>query len=453
MTIDDMREKLRILFAGGGRNNAVDALTHRINRLLMVFNNRLYDLETGESVVLPDQPSQAPGSPTGADLIAEAAATLLGARRSSNDAIQLLLPPSEFFAQTVSLPGLSRADMQAALRLQSATRLPEQEQELAFCLSYSPQVSHDSEAIAWWLPKARADQLFAAMAAHSLFLVALLPRPAWLLQVGLSRDTATIPVLLDEDEHMQTVLGCQREPLGDARLPGLASLQTARADLDEPDVAQAWQTELAQHGLSDPGVCLRSADDYLRFMRAHNLALLNVHISRGAVFPDGALAASHQLDRGKRRVLLVRAAAAILAIMMLPGLYQSWQLSSLEAELAQLRLSSTDARANQAAVRDFESQWGVLTEFPAQDVTEVMLALQQVINPGVLSAFSIDEARISIEGESQDPQNVLEMLEQNPLFTEVDFARATTNNRYFIDLRLSTVNFPAYQEWYFPEQR
>jgi hypothetical protein len=39
------------------------------------------------------------------------------------------------------------------------------------------------------------------------------------------------------------------------------------------------------------------------------------------------------------------------------------------------------------------------------------------------------------------------------MFTEVDFARATNNNRYFIDLRLSTVNFSAYREWHFPEPR
>src|SRR5690606_36011128 len=170
-------------------------------------------------------------------------------------------------------------------------------------------------------------------------------------------------------------------------------------------------------------------------------------------FPEAALAARHQIDRGKRLQSLLKVAAAVVAIIMVPGLYQSWQLASLGSKLEDLREAATEPRASQSAVRDFETQWGVLTEFPDQDVIEVMLALQRVINPGVLSSFSIDKGSISIEGESNDPQNVLEMLEQHPLFAEVDFARTTNNNRYFIDLRLSTVNFPAYQEWHFPGQR
>ena len=77
--------------------------------------------------------------------------------------------------------------------------------------------------------------------------------------------------------------------------------------------------------------------------------------------------------------------------------------------------------------------------------------MQDVIAPSVLTSIEIEEGFITIEGDSPDPQNLLEQLEQNPLFTEVDFARATNNTRYYIDLRLTSVNFPAYQEWYFPE--
>jgi hypothetical protein len=38
------------------------------------------------------------------------------------------------------------------------------------------------------------------------------------------------------------------------------------------------------------------------------------------------------------------------------------------------------------------------------------------------------------------------------MFTEVVFSRATSNTRYYIDLRLATVNFEAYMVRYFPDE-
>ena len=447
MTIDDMREQLRMMFTGGGRNGAVAALAQRVSRNLMLFNNRLHDLASGESVALPVE-QDALVYP--AEAIAEAAAILTGVKHGGVDCIQLLLPPAEFLPQSVNLPGLSVSDIQAALKLQAVTRLPELEHDLVPCLNNNPHTGQPAESIAWWLPTARANNLHDAFAARAMFLAAILPRPAWLAQSLVNRSKALLPVILDQDAHTQTVLG-QINGEGDAK--PLHCLQTATADLTDPDIAHTWQTELGQLELSIPEISLNSAEDYQRLVRARDLPVLDAAVSQRAIFPEAALAARHQIDRGKRLQSLLKVAAAVVAIIMVPGLYQSWQLASLGSKLEDLREAATEPRASQSAVRDFETQWGVLTEFPDQDVIEVMLALQRVINPGVLSSFSIDKGSISIEGESNDPQNVLEMLEQHPLFAEVDFARATNNNRYFIDLRLSTVNFPAYQEWHFPGQR
>jgi len=450
MTFDDMRHKLRMMFAGGGLNSAIDALAHRIDRNLMLFGNRVYDLQSGESVELPESDN---GAHIHENAVADAVASLLGAD-ADHHCIQLLLPCSEFLAQPVSLPGLSAGDMKSALKLQVATRLPEQDHDLALCLTHNPFAGHPAEAIVWWLPTLRADRLFAALEAKSIYLAAIMPRSAWLAHAIAGKNKARIPVLVDQDEHMQTVLGQVAEPAStDGETLRLNCLQTAVADLADAETAKSWQTELAQWGLETAEISFTQAQDYLRFARAHDLPVLDANISCHAIYPQGALDARHKLDRGQRRTMILKVAAGIAGLLMLPVLYQSWQLSSLGSELEQLHQSSSEPRSNQSAVRDFETQWGVFTEFPEQNVIDVMLALQQMINPGVLSTFSIDEGMISIEGESEDPQNVLELLEQHPMFTEVDFARATNNNRYFIDLRLATVNFPAYQEWHFPGQR
>jgi hypothetical protein len=81
-----------------------------------------------------------------------------------------------------------------------------------------------------------------------------------------------------------------------------------------------------------------------------------------------------------------------------------------------------------------------------------MFTLQSVLSPDRLSSLEISEGLFRIQGISQDPQALLERLEQNPMFAEVTFARATNNNRYYIDLILSTVNFEAYMVRYFPDE-
>ena len=69
-----------------------------------------------------------------------------------------------------------------------------------------------------------------------------------------------------------------------------------------------------------------------------------------------------------------------------------------------------------------------------------------------LSSLELSEGLIRIQGTSSDPQAILQRLEQDPLFTEVVFSRATSNTRYYIDLRLATVNFEAYRVRHCPDE-
>ena len=100
---------------------------------------------------------------------------------------------------------------------------------------------------------------------------------------------------------------------------------------------------------------------------------------------------------------------------------------------------------------NFDNQWGPLNDFPNQSINEALFTLQDVISPERLSSIEISEGLIKIQGSSSEPQAILQRLEQDPLFTEVLFSRATSNARYYIDLRLSPVNFEAYMIRYFPD--
>ena len=80
-----------------------------------------------------------------------------------------------------------------------------------------------------------------------------------------------------------------------------------------------------------------------------------------------------------------------------------------------------------------------------------MFTLQNILSPEVLNSLEVSEGLIKIQGNSDDPQAILQKLEMDPMFTEVVFSRATNNSRYYIDLRLSTVNFESYMVRYFPD--
>ena len=102
-------------------------------------------------------------------------------------------------------------------------------------------------------------------------------------------------------------------------------------------------------------------------------------------------------------------------------------------------------------VVNFENEWGALSDFPDQRIREAMFTLQNVLSPERLTSLEISEGLVKIQGTSSDPQAILQRLEQDPLFTEVIFSRATNNTRYYIDLRLSPVNFEAYMVRHFPD--
>lgn len=146
---------------------------------------------------------------------------------------------------------------------------------------------------------------------------------------------------------------------------------------------------------------------------------------------------------------------AVVALMLfaagIPFIRQSLEFRSLAAELESQLNFSFEARQDQAVVVNFDNEWGPLNDFPDQRIREAMYTLQSVLSPDTLSSLEVNEGLIKIQGTSAEPQALLQRLEQDPMFTEVVFSRATNNSRYYIDLRLSTVNFEGYMVRYFPD--
>ena len=461
-TVSERLQELRARFARD--SNVCVAMANKVNVALLLFDDQMVDLHSGRSMRVSrseSDPQISAGTQAGfsAAELADAAASLLLDSAQTEKVCVLLLPPSEFYISETTLPPAGLDLQRSALLLQAMTVLPEFEKTLnvGFIPGHQPMTPVVSTGLAAWLPTERTESLFKAFLSKRMFLASVVPRLALFteqLNSSLADNSTSVQPLSaieDEDQQLTTVFQHNRHGL-------MTCIQNSATDRVQPELHQKFLQERGADLPSQNILMLRAAADYLQYNPFKSGQLSGqsdklASLAAAGVFPEAALSARHQLEQGRLRKELLKVAAAAVLVVSLPFVWQSFQLLRLDAELGRVQEQSLAARTDQAVVRDFENTWGVFNEFPEQDVGLVLQTLQPVINPGLLSAFALDEGLLSIEGESPDPQNILEQLEQNPMFTEVDFARATNNNRYFIDLRLSTVNFSAYREWHFPEPR
>jgi len=424
----DFRYWQRVLT--GLRDGASSRLLQQVKTVLLVYEDRLYHCGNGAWHRIDSM--DAALRPDARALAAAAKALLEG--QAPDGGLMLLLPAQEFVATTVALPGVARDAVKPALRLQADTLLPGYEEPLVLAINPGRQTDAIEET-ALWMPAARLDALFDALADYGLFLAAVMPR---IVAAAASRPEAQVE---DSDSHTTVRIHWENQAL-------VHWQQISQQDLDERLFREQWQRTVETTRRPDlPQIRISAGEQYIGQLAAADAA------PDYSYLPIGATVALQQNQKQRRARLLGAVAAVAVFLGLVPFLAQSFSAWRLGATLERQYALSADARNDQAVVRDFESEWGVLTEFPRERLDEVLFTLQEVISPNVLTSMEMTEGRIQIEGESQDPQSLLQALEAHSLFTQVDFARATSNNRYAIELRLTTMNFPSYYNWYFPEQR
>ena len=398
-------------------------LNNSINASLIIFNDALLHVESGKVCKL-ENGDESNG-------IAIATKQLLS-EVSEDMAILLLLPPAAFVATTHSLPGISKDNIVSALRLQTESILPSYAENLSLALDASIN-DVDSETIALWLPQAKLDELFSAFAAENLFLAAVKPR---ILHCDVNEASAGHTGLLDEDETDVTFVTFAEGVLNSWQ-------QANKLDFEQEEYLEQWNSSINVPGV-DSHKAFSQQEDYLSCSN-------NLSNSEFNFYPDGALNARKKVEKGRRAFLGLAVVAILLFLSAIPFLQQSYEFRSASADLDSNRAMSAEARQDQQTVVNFENEWGPLSDFPEQRIREAMFTLQNVLSPERLSSLEVSEGLIKIQGTSTDPQAILQRLEQDPLFTEVVFSRATNNTRYYIDLRLSPVNFEAYLVRYFPD--
>ncbi|MDE0705266.1 MAG: PilN domain-containing protein [Rhodospirillaceae bacterium] len=402
-----------MLFADPGRE-----LLRQVDATLLVFGGQVLHVESGSVAEI-----QAAAGEVDAGSIAACVRKLIGV--GDDRSILLLLPPGEFAATETEMPGVSGENLRSALDLQRENLLPAMEESLELAV----HGSEDGAQVALWIKSWRIRELHEAFAANGLFLAAVKPRNL--------HSEAPRAGLVDADGSGLTFAQSSAGVLRQWK-------HVDAADLEQEEFAGQWDAEVRAVSAGKS----RRIDSIAKYAGA---------LERGAhadysFFPAAAAALCRRREQ-RRHLLRASCALGVVALLAAsPFIFQQFEISDLNRQLELRRDLSASARAHRDVVVDFENRWGAIENFPDQDVREAMFTLQQVLSPNRLSDLEISEGVVRIQGTSEDPQSILQQLEQNPMFTEAVFSRATSNDQYYIDLRLADVNFEAYMARYFPDR-
>tara|TARA_B110000858_G_scaffold198524_1_gene266201 strand:+ start:9095 stop:10414 length:1320 start_codon:yes stop_codon:yes gene_type:complete len=418
--------QLRTLIQGASGRD----LIKKIETSFLLFDNKLVHLESGGAVELTVIDAQS---------IAAASAELLAGFSSAQakECVALLLLPAKFFvATTTTMPGVAKENLVSALKIQADSILPSLEESLSLAINPLSATQGD-EHLALWMPDTILSDLFDAFAAQNIFLAAVKPRFLSCNSEDANGKNEKKTKILDVDAESETCV-----ILEDGILKSL--LHAHKQDLQQKVFQQQWQEALTQD-FSENLIDMHNAADYS--------SRLDVQANQEyCFFPHGALNATRRTAQGKQYIAGIAAVLVVLFIAAIPFLLQSLEFKSLAATLKMQREMAVDARQDQTAAVSFEKEWGLISDFPEQRLRDAMFTLQNILRPDTLSSMEVSEGLIKIQGSSSEPQAILQRLEQDPMFTEVVFSRATNNQRYYIDLRISTVNFEGYMVRYFPDE-
>jgi len=411
---------IREVFEGGSKKQ----LLARINQRLLLVNNELIHINSGRSEVIGEQAPEKPSLEISPEQIASAASKLVGS--VITEGVILYLPPSDFVATSINMPGVSKDNLMSALKLQVDNLFPSFADSLDLALGGN-SVADDANNIALWFVEKTTSSLFEAFQKVDLFLVAVAPRN--LIDLDQS-------AVVDFDSRGGTLVELDN---------GLLSswLHINQLDLHDAALNRQWLESLEA----------AASETLLNLNGIESFSSIDHSKTPGdyCFIPSGAMQARKKEEKGRNIVLAAGAFVFLIILSSVPFLIQSYQFRTLAAALAIQRVESADARENRAAVVNFEDEWGQITDFPLQELQQAMFTLQNILQPDQLASFELSEGVIKIQGTSSEPQAILQRLEQDPMFTEVVFSRATNNSRYYIDLRLSTVNFEGYMARYFPD--
>lgn len=423
-SIAEIRSNLISLYRSGLKGE----ILNRIDVSLVVFEKYLINTQNGEYRELQQQ-QQSLLTP---DSIARAARSLLPDNEET-PSILLLLPTSEFVATSYAMVVTGEKMVRSALELQAHSLIPGYENELLMGVN-----GRRSRGVALWWPVMKANNYFAAFKKKGLFLSAIMPRS---LAAAEKEDAGQDVIIKDEDcEH------CVQLHWSDGAVKSLLSVN--RRDLEQPEFGQQWRDATAT----------MSAVSEQSVTRLEDWTALRKQITGQfsyCFFPKGSELASKRLESGKKKKIIAGISAAAMLLLSMPFISTWMQVRELEAELETYQELSQEARRLQSSIYDMEDEWGALYEYPYQQISSILLSLNDLdVIQSSLTSFQVNKGVVDIQGYTQDPAYLVELLAEKEEFFDVEQSRSTSStssargDRFGIRMNLSGVDFERYESNY-----
>lgn len=368
-----------------------------------------------------------------------AAARRLLPNTTRQQRIALGLPNDEFVGTALQLPPITSQNLKNAVSLQLPTLLPGITEPLL--LAVQPALTPNDSTIALWMSAKRAEELFQAFSDVGLFLAVILPRTL----VALPAVSSPIQQIYDEDETTITCLEWAGTTLRHW-------LHLPKADLELPEFRQQLDHFLTTLSRSDIQQINQTAvADWENLPMPPNFVYAYSFIPPGAV-----LRAVQVAKRRKRRYVYVLAGLVVLALiggLVTAHLYKQ----KLEMQLAAVLSGLEESSQLPNKVQQIEDEVAPISQFPRQDIIEVLSKLDTLIpKDSWLTGFNIEAGKVEIEGYSPNAAKLLEVLANEKNFEEVGFSRATRSDpgrreeNFGIRFKLKGIDVPAYWLHYFP---
>lgn len=401
---------------------------------LIVYGSMLLHTERQNIIAQPDE-AFLQLTPTE---LAEAARRLLP-QSDKRHRIALGLPGGEFVATPLKLPSIASQNLKSAVMLQLPTLLPGITEPLLLAVQAEPQ---GEQTCALWLPTQRAEELFQAFDKVGLFLTCIVPRPL----IALPTKT-TICRIVDEDE--EAISGFEWSE-GVIR----QWLHLVKTDCEADVFQQQWQHILSTWRDDVESVWKTALDDW------KNIPMPSPWAWQYAFVPPATQLHLATIQRQKQRRRLKLAAVVLLGALLAGIGWVIFYQETLKAQLAVLRQTTFEVRQLQAETVQIHESINPIHEFPQQQVTEILIALNQLVPKNSwITGFHIEAGQVKIEGYSPNAAELIQVLSAEPRFTGVGFIQPVRTeagkpeSKFGIGFKLKDINFKDYWLEYFPVEQ
>lgn len=406
-------------------------LLKKVNTRLLVWEQTLFNLDSGDSTAIDDMSAEA---------LASAAHRLLKKNKQISRAA-LYLHPSEFVTTEYQLPNIAVQNIVAALKYQVDNLLPAYPRALLLTTNHN----EGSETnIALWFDQPRSEQLFNAFNEQGIELITIAPRTVLaMLSESIIKNAGQQVKETDQQGRLSIVLENQRL---------IQWVQISQQEMQDKDYLLQWQEELLETDNSQT-ISIENESFFNKLDFSH---IDQIHYT---FFPDAARQSLKQRSRLKKGRLAVIAGVILLLLLSAPFIQNKIRYNKYEQRYLEYKEKTIEVRKMRASVNQFEENWALFLEHPKVDAAAIVDKLNKIIPKNSwITVFELKDNEVEIEGNSPNAAGILEVISKQDEFDEVAFNQRTRSERgrnehFGISFRMKNNTIEAYRNKFLSEQQ